>query len=75
MNVTKMKKKLAEYRSWRNFIQIWDSYSELGSKDLEITDIKNNILRILKYFKNTHLPNAYYKRAGGKSLIIPSNVR
>ena len=29
----------------------------------------------MKYFKNIHLPNAYYKMAGGKSLIIPSNVR
>jgi len=37
--------------------------------------MKNNIIRIMKYFRNTHLPNEYYKMAGGKSLIIPSNVR
>jgi len=46
----------------------------LLAKDLEISDIKNNILRIMKYFRNTHLPNAYYKRSCGKSLITPFNV-
>ena len=29
----------------------------------------------MKYCRNTHLPNAYYKVACCKSLIIPSNVR
>jgi len=32
MNVTKMRKQLAEYRSWRTFIWIWGSYFELVSK-------------------------------------------
>ena len=76
MNVTKMSKQLAESTEVDVICFGCGAHNmNLLPKDLEIADIKNNILRIMKYFRNTHLPNSYYKRAGGKSFIISSNIR
>lgn len=47
----------------------------LLSKDLELSQIKQHIVQIVKYFRNTHLPNAWYKEKGGKKLILPQDVR
>lgn len=47
----------------------------LLSKDLEITDIKEHIVRVVKYFRNNHFASAKYKEAGGKALVLPQEVR
>lgn len=47
----------------------------LLSKDLQIRDIKENVVHVVKYFRNNHLASAKYKAAGGKALILPQDVR
>ena len=37
--------------------------------------MKEHIIQIVKYFRNTHLPAAWYKVAGGKKLVLPLDVR
>lgn len=44
-------------------------------KDLEIKNIKENVVQVVKYFRNNHLASAKYKQAGGKTLVLPSDVR
>jgi len=43
--------------------------------DLEVHSIKSNIKQVIKYFRNSHKIGAKYKQAGGKTLILPSDVR
>lgn len=47
----------------------------LLSKDLEITKVKEHVVHIVKYFRNSHLPSAWYKEKGGKRLVVPQDVR
>lgn len=37
--------------------------------------IQNQIVAINKYFRNHHLPKSWYDAAGGKQLVIPTDVR
>ena len=45
------------------------------AKDVDTSNIKSDIVTIAKYFRNHHLPNAWYKQEGGKKLQIPCDVR
>jgi len=47
----------------------------LLSKDVNISYVSAFVIKIIKYFKHTHLPKFWYKRAGGKRLVIPIEVR
>lgn len=47
----------------------------LLAHDIEIPGIKENIKKIMKYFRNTHFAAAKYKEAGGKALVMPQDVR
>ena len=47
----------------------------LLSKDIEISGVKEHVVKIVKYFRNTHLPAAWYKAAGGRKLVVPQEVR
>ena len=47
----------------------------LLAKDVEIPEVKEQVVRIIKYFRNTHLPAARYKASGGKALVISHEVR
>ncbi|KAL4092430.1 hypothetical protein QTP88_026931 [Uroleucon formosanum] len=47
----------------------------LLAHDLEVDSIKSNIKQVIKYFRNSHKIGAKYKQAGGKTLILPSDVR
>ena len=49
-------------------------YFNLLAKD-EIPGVKEHIIQIVKYFRSTHLPAAWYKVAGGKNLVLPLEVR
>lgn len=50
-------------------------YLNLLAKDVEISGVKEHIVQIVKYFRNHHLPAAWYKAAGGKKLVVPQEVR
>ena len=37
--------------------------------------MKDTVVHIVKYFRNTHMSAARYKAAGGKALVMPQDVR
>lgn len=37
--------------------------------------VKEHIMQILKYFKNHHLPKAWYEAANGSAIVLPIDVR
>jgi uncharacterized protein YuzB (UPF0349 family) len=47
----------------------------LLAKDLVVGNVKEHVVQIIKYFRNTHLPKAWYHAAGGSALILPQDVR
>ena len=47
----------------------------LFAHDLEIPGVKGHVKQIIKYFRSCHSPAAKYKHAGGKTLILPQDVR
>jgi len=75
-NVKLMRKNLEELEEL-NIIQYGCNAHILNllSHDLEIPNVQANILKIIKYFKNKHLPPAWYKKANGKKLISRVEVR
>ena len=44
-------------------------------KDLQVQDVKEHIVQIVKYFRNNHMAKAKFSAAGGKGLVLPSDVR
>ena len=44
------------------------------AKYVEISVVKEQISRIVNYFRNHHLPAAWYKAAGDKKLVVPQEV-
>ena len=44
-------------------------------KDLQIPDVKEHVVQIVKYFRNNHLARAKFSQAGGNALVLPSDVR
>lgn len=44
-------------------------------QDMQISNIKENITEIIKYFKNHHIPGSLYKAAGGTMLVLPVETR
>lgn len=47
----------------------------LLSKDIRLRDGNEHVKQVIKYFRNTHFASARYKEAGGKSLVLPLDVR
>lgn len=47
----------------------------LFAHDIEETEVKDKVKRVIKYFRNSHYPAAKYKEAGGKALVLPQDVR
>lgn len=47
----------------------------LLSGDVEIRGVKENLVSVIKYFRNKQLPAAWYKNAGGTMLVLPQEVR
>ena len=50
-------------------------YLNLLAKDVNIPSIKEHVVAIVKYFRNTHLPKAWFSKEGGKGLSLPIDVR
>lgn len=38
-------------------------------------NVHKKIMKIVKFFRNHHLPKAWYEKNGGKALIVPLDVR
>lgn len=47
----------------------------LLAKDLQLPDVVEHVVQIIKYFRNHDFVKAPYKKAGGSSLILPQEVR
>jgi len=47
----------------------------LLAKDLEIPNIKEQVVQVVKYFRNNHFAAAAYKSNDGPRLIMPQEVR
>jgi len=45
------------------------------AKYVEVKGVMDNLVHIVKYFRNTHMPAAWYKAAGGKALVMPQDVQ
>ena len=41
----------------------------------KVKGVKDNVVHIVKDFRNTHTPAAWYKAADGKALVTPQDVR
>lgn len=75
-NVQKMREKLATDVDI-DVIQYGCSAHILNllAKDIENSATTDSILKIIKYFRNKHLPSALFKQAGGKKLKMPLEIR
>ena len=75
-NMAKMRRHLEENIS-RDILTYGCSAHLLNllAQDVEIPEVKEQVVRIVKYFRNTHLPAARYKASGGKALVLPHEVR
>lgn len=49
--------------------------ANLLAHDLDIPNVKSHVVQIVKYVRNTHLPTARCKEAGGKKLVMPVETR
>lgn len=47
----------------------------LLAKDLNVEAVTNQVLRIIKYFRNNHSAKAYLSAEGGTALVMPLEVR
>lgn len=47
----------------------------LFCKDLEVQNIKEHVVFVVKYFRNNHFASAAYAKEGGKKLVLPNDVR
>jgi len=47
----------------------------LLAKDLEIPNIKEQVVQVVKYFRNNHFAAAAFKSNNGLRLIMPQEVR
>lgn len=50
-------------------------FLNLLCKDLQVKNIKEHVVQIVKYFRNTHFAKAKFSQAGGRTLVLPSDVR
>ncbi|XP_066983751.1 uncharacterized protein [Macrobrachium rosenbergii] len=47
----------------------------LLARDLEIGNIKEHVVYIVKYFRNNHYASARYRQEGGQRLVMPQDAR
>jgi hypothetical protein len=75
-NMKAMRRNLAADESMHVITYACGSHQlNLLAKDLEIPNIAKHVIRIIKYFRNTHLPASWYKATGGMRLPLPLDVR
>ena len=47
---------------------------ELVAKDVKVSGVKEHVVQVIKFFRNGHLPVAWYWAAGGKILVLALDV-
>ena len=45
------------------------------AKDIEVANVKEHIVKVIKYFRNNHFSKAKFTEGGGTGLVLPSDVR
>ena len=52
-------------------------YANLLASDIHdiFINVSKHIQKIIKYFRNKHLPSAFLKKAGGSKLTMPIETR
>lgn len=75
-NVTKMRL-LLQNRTDLNVITYGCSAHVLNllANDFQYSSMKEQIMKVIKYFRNNHFANACYRSTGALKLILPSDVR
>lgn len=74
-NITKMREELIKEKSHLIAYGCSAHILNLLAKDLEVKNIKEHIVQIIKYFRNNHTASSAYKQAGGSALQMPQDVR
>jgi len=75
-NVAKMRRQLQE-RDDLDIVTYGCSAHlfNLLAKYVGVKGVKDNIVHIVKHFRNTNMPAAWYKTADGKAIVMPQDVR
>jgi len=47
----------------------------LLAHDLEISNVKEHVVYVMKYFRNHHFALAEYRKEGGQCLVLPQETR
>lgn len=76
-NMAKMRQLLSQDDYYKYIITFGCSAHILNllAKDLEIKDVTEHVIQIIKYFRNNHMARAKYKQANGSALKMPIEVR
>lgn len=81
-NMAKMRKNIKDSNNEQEFIVTYGCSAhilnllaqDLG-KNYDNEQNQKHVIYVLKYFRNHHLPKAWYNEAGGKALSLPIEVR
>ncbi|QQP50145.1 Transposase, partial [Caligus rogercresseyi] len=76
-NVKKMRTNLEETLEHKKLVTYGCSAHILNllAHDLEIPNIKDQVVHVIKYFRNNHFASATYRADGNKALVMPQDVR
>ena len=75
-NVTKMRKQLEQANELKLLTYGCTAHIlNLLAHDLEIGNIKEHVVYVVKYFRNNHYASARYRQEGGQCLVMPQDTR
>ena len=77
-NVTKMRKLLEESSEPKHTILTYGCDAQLldlQAHDLEIDNVKQHMVHVVKYFRNNHYAASRYRQEGGQCLVMPQDTR
>lgn len=77
-NVAKMRKLLEESSEPEHTVLTYGCAAHLLNllaHDLEIDNVKQHVVQVVKYFRNNHYAAARYRQEGGQCLVMPQDTR
>lgn len=77
-NVAKMRKLLEESSEPEHTVLTYGCAAHLLNllaHDLEIDNVKQHVVHVVKYFRNNHYAAARYRQEGGQCLVMPQDTR
>ena len=74
-NVAKMRNELSKIDNRLITYGCSSHILNLLAHDLEIKNVKAQVVAIVKYFRNNHFAHSTYKSMGGNELVLPQDVR